>query len=267
MQTLISLGTFDIPEVLRTNLEASIISLVVGAVITILVTKLLAKTARLRYSTRVDRLALVADDPVFGSVRVTWGNRDVRNLYMASVEVENSSNRDFENVEFTVYTDGVTDLLGERTAIVNSPDIVKWSPEFTQKLAVLAGLAPTPDQQNIFNHRREYRVRVFNRGQILQFSYLCTRNDDVQPFIFVDTQLKGARLKQQVRLSFVLGVPLQIAAIRGLVMSAVTLLACGLLLHSVWWASGISIIVGLFGQHLGAAEYKAERWIWKVLAG
>jgi hypothetical protein len=145
--------------------------------------------------------------------------------------------------------------------------IVHWSPTFKERLAVQPGLVAAPEQLNIFNHRREYSVRVFNRGQVLQLSYLCTRNDDVQPFIFVDTQLKGARLKQQIRLNFVLGVPVQLAVIRGLAVCTGALLACGFWLDKVWWASAISIVVGLFAQFLGAAEYRLERWLWKLLAG
>jgi hypothetical protein len=120
---------------------------------------------------------------------------------------------------------------------------------------------------NIYTHTREYKVPVLNRGQLLQFNYLCTRNVDIQPFVFVSTQLKGARLQQQVRLNFVWGIPVQTAAIRGLAICAYVVIMCGFRLLNVWLASGFSICVGLFAQFLGAAEYKFERWIWRLLAG
>lgn len=253
-----------IPEGVRNN----IISLLVGAFITALATRLHAKTKRLRYSTRVDRLALSADDPIFGSVRILWGDQPVRNLYMAEVQVENCSNQDFEDVVFKVYTANETFLLNERTYIIGSPDIVYWSPEFKARLAVGQGLQPTPEQSFSYYHSREYRVPVFNRRQLLQFNYLCTRpNDDQQPGVFVSTHLKGAKLRHQVRANLVLGIPIQLVIVRGLVIAALTFAVCGLWLRNVWLASGISMVAGLFAQHIGAAEYKVERWVWTLISG
>jgi len=255
-------------DILNNRLAVSIISLLVGALITAVATKLHGKTARLRYSTRINRLALAADDPIFGSVRVSWGNQDVRNLHMVSVEIENASSRDFENVEFTVFTAIETFLLSERTVVVNTPYIVKWSDEFKAKLAVTPGGTPTVEQRNTYNHSREYCVPVLNRGQILQLTYLCTRpGDDAQPAVHVGSQLKGAKLMYQVRSNLVVGVPAQVAITRGLVVAGIVVVACGLSLQSVWVASGISMVVGLFARLVGAAEYRGERWLRRLISG
>ena len=255
-------------DILNNRLAVSIISLLVGALITAVATKLHGKTARLRYSTRTNRLALAGDDPIFGSVRISWRNQDVRNLHMVSVEIENASSRDFENVEFKVYTAHDTFLLSEWTAVVDTPYIVKWSDEFRATLAVEPGGTPTVEQWNIYNHSREYRVPVLNRGQILQLTYLCTRPvDDAQPAVFVSGQLKGAKLKYQVRSNLVVGVPVQVAITRGLAVAGIVVVACGLSLQSVWAASGISMVVGLFAQLVGAAEYRGERWLRRLISG
>jgi hypothetical protein len=106
-----------------------------------------------------------------------------------------------------------------------------------------------------------------NRGQILQLSYLCTRpGDDAQPAIFVSTQLKGAKLKHQFRSNVIIGVPIQVRLARGLVVAGLVFVVCALFLRSVWAASGISMLVGLFAQFLGALEYKAERWLRNLIA-
>jgi len=258
----------DVSEFLRSNLAVSIISLFAGALITALATKLHGRTKKLRYSTRTERLALAADDPLFGSVRVSWGDRPVRNLYMASVEIENASAHDFESVDLKIYTGDETVLLSERTAVVGTPYVVDWSHSFRAALAVAPGAAPTAEQLARYVHSRDYHVEVFNRGQLLRFNYLCTRpTDDAQPEVFVSTQLKGAKLKYQVRSNLMLGVPLQIAAARGLILAMVVVLLCGLYLRSVWAASGVSMLVGLFAQLLGCIEYKGERWLRNLIAG
>ncbi|MEQ1575062.1 MAG: hypothetical protein ABMA15_17490 [Vicinamibacterales bacterium] len=136
----------NLADVFDNRLTVSIISLLVGAFISAVVTKLHAKTVGFRYSTRSERMALSADDAVFGSVRVSWRDQTVRNLYLVSIEIENASTRDFENVPLKVYTTSETILLNERTAVVGTPYIVKWSDAFAAALAVPPGEVPTPRQ-------------------------------------------------------------------------------------------------------------------------
>jgi len=255
-------------DILDNQLTVSLVSMVAGALITILTTKILGKTASLRYSTRIDRLALAADDPVFGSVRVSWGDQAVRNLHMAFVEIENLSNRDFENVEFRVYTGDQTLLLSERSSVVGTPYILNWSDRFKALLEVAPGATPSKAQWNLYLHSREYHVPVLNRGQLLQLHYLCTRpSDDESPLLFVSTQLKGAKLKHQFRSNLIVGVPVQVALPRGLVVASLIFLASGAFLRSVWAASALSMLAGLFAQLLGAMEYKVERWLKNLIAG
>jgi len=255
-------------DFLNSTLGVSIASLLIGALITTFIGKIHGKTVRFRYSTRTDRVGLAADDPIFGSVRISWRAQPMRNLHMVSVEIENASTRDFENVDFKIYTGNDTVLLNEQTSVVGTPYIVRWSDEFRATLAVAPGAVPTGAQFNIYNHAREYRIPVFNRGQLLELTYLCTRpGDDAQPTVFVSTQLKGAKLWRQIRANLVLGVPVQVAVVRGLVVAVLAIMICGFMLRNVWAASSISMVIGLFGQLIGAAQYKGERWFMKLIAG
>ena len=160
-------------------------------------------------------------------------------------------------------------LLSERTSIPNSPYIVPWSTTFKESIMGMpAGGPPSQEQLDRYYHTREYRVPVFNRGQLLHLSYLCTRpNDDQTPGVFLSTQLKGARLVHQPRQAFTHGVPTQIALTHGFVIVLLTLALCWYFSRSVYTASFICMLVGLFAQSLGAVEYKLLRWFWKLLAG
>lgn len=116
-------------------------------------------------------------------------------------------------------------------------------------------------------HLADYRVEG-NRGPIYPKETAGPRpDDDSVPYVYVSTQKKGIKLTHQFRASFVLGVPIEIARHRGLIISALVILACGLLMSSVWLAAGVSMIVGLCAQILGAVEYKAERWLKAAIAG
>lgn len=255
-------------DLINNNLAVSLVSLVVGALITTVVTKLHNKTAVFRYSHRIDRVALSAEDPIFGSVKITWQGQPVRNLYTATIEVENSTTRDFEKVNFKVYTGTDTILLNERTAIINSPYIVEWSPEFKQRLQVPDGQTATPVQLNTYYHSREYFLPVFNRGRKLQFTYLCTKpSADDLPTVFVDTLLPGGRLKFEDPLAVVWGVPIKAAIMRGLIISVVAVVVLGFYLKGVWPAIASAFLVGLFAQLLGTVEYKLERFLKGLIAG
>lgn len=257
-----------IPESIRDNIALVIFSTLFGALITFIITKVTRKTARMRYSTSVERVALAADDPTFGSVRVTWRNESVRNLYLATLEIENTSTNDFENIEFKVTCSDGTLLLGERTSVGGTSYAVDWSQKYSEALLVPPNGAPTPEQWNIYSLSREYTVRVLNRGQLLHLNYLCTRpNDDLNPVIFLSTQIKGAKLKYQSRSNLVHGIPTQVAVVDGVSIAALTTIACGLIVHSPLVASIICVVVGLFAQSIGAVEYKLRTWLWKLLAG
>ena len=59
------------------------------------------KRAIFRWSTRIELLGFSMNSPVPDTVRVEWRGNKVPNLYMASMEVENTSSKDFENVSLT----------------------------------------------------------------------------------------------------------------------------------------------------------------------
>jgi len=187
---------------------------------------------------------------------------------MIRITVKNESNNDFENVPLKVYAAKETFMLNERTGIANSPYIATYSPSFKAQVTPAPGQNPTPAQFDIYYHAREYEIPIFNRGQIIELSYLCTRPaDDAQPYLFVSTQLKGAKLVQDDRPLTAAGVPLQAALLRGILTCLLTVAFCTIFIHRVWLASVLCLMVGLFAQLIGALEYKAERAVWKALAG
>lgn len=256
----------SIQQLTQNPLIVSVISLIVGSLLTILITHLRNKSSVFGYTVVWNRIGISADDDVFGPVRVYWKEHQVRNIFVYTVEVENFSTSDYENIDLHFYTGNDTIILNERTAFVGEPRIVYWSPDFQTRLQVPEGQKPTELQFNIYNHNREYRVPVMNRGQKLNFTFLCTKpNDDSDPGIFLSTISKGIRLKRlrtpYVVLNPIFGVPIPVALARGLMIAVVVVILCGLLLENAWIAAVISMVVGLVAQTLGALVYIAERFV------
>ena len=248
-------------------LFSAAVGAVLGGLMTWLVLALRAKIAKFQWWVKVDRIALSADDPVFGSVRVHWGGSEVQNLYLATLMVENTSEKDFENVSLTIYPDMGTKLLNERTAIVDTPKIVKWSLEFDQKLQVQRGEEATSDQFDLYFTRREYLVPVINRGQSLQFQYLCTRpQDNLLPNVFVDVSTKGVKLvPQKAHRDFILKVPIGRAFWLGIPTTILIVFSATAYLENIWFVAVVSFLLGGCAAHIGALIGAAWWGLWARL--
>ena len=259
-----------IADLAKNPLAVSLISLVAGSLLTLLVTNLRNKSGVLGYTSVWNRIGISADDLVHGEVRVHWQNHQVRNLFAYTIEVENLSSTDYENVELRFYSGDDTIIFTEQSRIVDQPEVVPWSPAFKDRLTIADGQAATEQQTQEYNHNRQYLVPVLNRRQKLSFTFLCTKpNDDGDPGIFVSTPSKGVRLKS-LKLPFVVlnpifGVPIPAALSRAIVLAVAVVVVCGLLLKSVWAAALISMIFGLTGQIFGAILYRLERFVRDLL--
>ena len=243
-----------------------------GALVTSLLYKIGKKTSVIGYTTDFNKIGLSADDGIFGSVRMTWEGHQVRNLYLYSIDVENSTTRDFESLPLKVFTGGDTVLLNEKTEVVDSPFIVIWSGDYSERMKVAEGEEASQAQIQEYNRNREYMVPVFNRGQRLKFTYLCSRpNDDDDPFICLATNAAGVKLKRNaptaLTISPIFGVPILDAAVRGILITIVLATFASIYIDRIWIVAAFCTFSGLFAQVLGVGMYKLERLIKNVFAG
>ena len=247
-------------------LAVSLISLTVGSLITLLFTKIRNKSGVLGYTTTWNKIGVSADDAIHGPIRVHWQDQQFRNLFFYTIEVENLSSVDYDNIELNFYSGDDTIILTDQTRFLGQPAIVNWSPAFSERIAIPDGETTTERQLDVYNHNRGYLVPVLNRRQKLSFTFLCTvpKGDDA-PGIFLTTPSKGVRLKP-LKLPFVilnpiLGVPIPVALTRALGLAVVVVIICGVFVKNIWAASIVSMIFGLTGQVYGALLYRVERYV------
>lgn len=69
------------------------------------------------YTLTNNRVGITTEDPVFGSVAVTWNGSTIQNLYLSTIEMKNESLNDYENVIVNAYT-GDTKLMTEQTELL-----------------------------------------------------------------------------------------------------------------------------------------------------
>ncbi len=218
-------------------------SAVCGGVVTLLLFRIAKKRGKFSYFVHHNRIAMSADDPIFGNVQVTWNQKPVGNLFLSTVELKNDSLKDFEDVVVKVFTNDTT-LLTERTDVVDTTQGLRWSPGFQESLHTAAG-GPTPFQMNLYNTTREYIIPTMNRGQLIRFAFLNAPGQDVQPSLWLDIVHPGVKLRfKAVPTAEILGVSQPAAALVGFVIGLVFLGAVIFFVQSTWIAAGLAFLFG-----------------------
>ena len=216
-----------------------------GGVVTLLLFRIAKKRGKFSYFVHHNRIAMSADDLVFGNVQVTWNQEPVANLFLSTVELKNDSLKDFEDVVVKVFTNDTT-LLTERTEVVGTTQVLRWSPEFRESLQIAAG-RPTPFQLELYNTTRVYIVPTMNRGQLIRFAFLNAPEQGVQPSLWLDIVHAGVKLQfKAVPTAQILGVSQPASAFVGFVIGLVFLGAVILFVQSTWFAALISFLFGSF---------------------
>jgi hypothetical protein len=251
---------------LQNRLIVALIACAIGAVLTFLTERFLKKRGLFTYYVWHSRVGVSADDAVFGSVRVTWNDNPVANLYSSTVELRNESLNDYENVTLCVFTND-TILLTERTEIVGTTRIPEWTETFARTLLIPPGSQPTEAQQNIYSKQREYLIPTFNRGQLVRFTFLNAALPEKQPSLWLDIVHKGVKVKFRVAHNKFMGIPQPSAAIVGSVLGFILLGFVIALIDTVWIAALISLVYGLLVLIPGALMIKLWRWLRDYFGG
>ena len=251
---------------LQNRLIVAFLSVVVGAIITLLIKRILNKSGLFTYFVSHYRVGVSADDAIFGTVRATWNNHSVDNLYSSSVELRNESLKDYENVIVKVFTND-TVILTEGTEIVGTTRILEWTTDFARRVAVPFGGEPTDAQRRLHAHEREYLIPTMNRGQFVRFTYLNATSTPQQPTIWVDILHKGVKTKFRVPQPEFLGVPQYSAELVGVVLGIAVVAVFIATMETLWLAAALSFLYGVLALFPGAIVIKLWRRLRDLFGG
>ncbi|MBS1188597.1 MAG: hypothetical protein H6R10_389 [Rhodocyclaceae bacterium] len=249
------------------NQYISVVAGGLGGILTAWLTqRVLNRRGIFSYSVTHNRVGITSEDPVFGSVAVTWNGNTISNLFLSTIEMKNESLNDYENVIVRAYTSD-TKLMTEQTQLLESPNILEWSEKFRKQLHVEVGNSPTDTQWSIYTGQREYVVPIFNRGQVIRITYLNSAQGSSTPSIWLSATLKGVKLKYRGPQNQILGVPQGQAAFVGVLMGLVILVALALLVSEPWIIATIAMTYGFVAQIPGAYSIKLARRIREAIGG
>ena len=250
---------------LDNKLALSAFSAIGGGLLTNLVKVYRARIKVIEYTVTHDRVALSADDALFGTVRVTWQDVPVTNLYVTTVEIKNGTSVDYTNVEFKVWT-GTTLLLTERTEMPGTTFHPTYTDGFSEAIRVAPQQVPTDAQVLLFRHNREYRVTVLNRGQRIVCTYLTsvpTANDN--PSVWVDMLHPGAQVAFRPTAPAIHGVAVRLALPLGLVACLVLVGLVSAFVTQVWLAAILCMLAGFIAQSIGAWLYQGFKFFKQIV--
>ncbi len=217
--------------------------------------RVLNKRGLFTYTVTHTRVGMTAEDPIFGNVAVSWNGSPVQNLYLSTIEMNNESMNDYEDVVVSTFTND-TRLMTEQTQLVDTPNILEWSEKYKALLHVETGNGPTESQWTTYNGSREYVVPILNRGQRIKITYLNSAKGAPMPSIWLSVAQKGVKLKFQGAQNQILGVSQGLAALFGVLIGIAVLLVLPLSIQEPWLIASVAMIYGFIAQIPGAYAVK-----------
>ncbi len=251
---------------MENRLVVAMLSAVVGTILTLFTQRILNKRGLFTYFVSHNQVAVSGDDAIFGTVRVTWNNNSVANLYSSTIELRNESLKDYEDVNVRVFS-GDTILLTERTEILGTTRSLKWSEAFSRTLMVPSGGNPTDLQKNLHASDREYLIPTMNRSQVVRLTFLNEATIGKPPFIGLDVLHTGAKVKYRVSLNEFWGVPQPSAALVGSISGFLFTGIVIVLVDNVWVAAITSFFYGIMVLVPGALLIKLWRNLRDLIGG
>ncbi|MDM0086737.1 MULTISPECIES: hypothetical protein [unclassified Variovorax] len=259
------MGVPDVTQLLDHKWVISAVSLVIGGLISNLIGVLRSRVRVLEYSVAHDRVAIAANDLIFGTVQVSWNGQDVTNLSFSRVLLTNGTGKDLADLSLKAYAGQGTTLLTQQPGIMGLSDVLPFTASYEAALKVSPGEGPTDAQRALYHRERRYTVPVFNRGQTIELRYLTMTGPNVGPSVWLDMQHVGLKLVHRELVPLVHGVPLKLALAIGLVSVGIIYALSSLFIQESWAAAGICLLAGLSAQLLGAAIFKAFRGVTRVV--
>ena len=243
------------------------LSAFIGAVLSYLVVVIRRRRSLFTYVATHNTAAISSSDPVFGTIAVTWQGNAVANLYASTVELHNRSPNDYENIKVRVFSND-TQLLAERTEILDTTNVVEFTPEYQQEIHVAPGAAASQDQIDLYSRRRDYLLPVFNRGQKCRFSFLNSTHDpNSTPTLWLEVIHKGVKCEYYVEPQLFWGVPQPLSALLGVIIGFLIVVIMLRFISDPWTTALISFLIGTIALVPGAIALKSYYWVRDKLIG
>lgn len=239
------------------------------------------RLAPVRWSVSYNHVAIARADPAFGNIEVRWNGNPVTNLQFCNIEIENESNKDFQDPEVKFWFQDGTRIHGQGT-LQNTAQEFPYTASFQRRLdAVFAAAAavaapvpagalpsapPDPAEINLLLGRREYRIPVLNRGTRFALTFLVHPGGAGQPNLEVYCDHPGVRLLHRAQRPMYRGVVQEQAAWIGLVAAIFLSFGVAQLTDKTAVVATAAFLLAAFAADIGAGLIHLKRGISRAIA-
>mgnify|MGYP003635070604 FL=1 len=237
------------------TLIVSLISAIIGALITWFMTRLSSRRARFIYSVTHNRVGISTEDEIFGSVKLIHNGKDVKNLWLSNVEINNTSLRDFQNVPIQIAVKSPSVKLLNQTIRINDsyPSNVYLDDKYKALISIDKKTGLTEKQKSLYFSTREFNLPNINRGDKIRIMFLVDAEDTSIPELITTINAPGIICKYRplVNLPLDLNHTILRAIKFGLLISAPSIILIANYFENATYAVLASWILGLLTGSLG----------------
>jgi len=175
------------------------------------------KISKLQYSISKSFLGASGHDNYFGNVQILYNNNPVQNLFLCTITLVNTSNKDFNNLEITVWSEVDSLILVSHANKSNSINPLSLTQSYIQECQNI-----TDQNVKLVWSRRPYLIPVLNRDDSVTFSCLVTNPNKTEPNIYLNCEHSGLKIEPTfVKPQLFWGENQGIAALYGLFVTAI----------------------------------------------
>ncbi|MDD5546299.1 MAG: hypothetical protein PHO67_03955 [Candidatus Omnitrophica bacterium] len=148
------------------------------------------KISKLQYSINKSLLGASNQDNYLGNVQVLYNGKPVENLYLCNINLVNTSNKDFKDIEITVWSDIDSIILVSNALKAKSIYALSLTQAYVEQSKTI-----TDQNVKLINSRRPYLIPVLNRDDSITFSCLVTNPNKAEPNIYLNCDFPGLKIE------------------------------------------------------------------------
>lgn len=174
------------------------------------------KISKLQYSISKSSLGQSGQDDYFGKVQVIYNDNPVENLYLCNINLVNTSNKDFKDIEITVWCNIDSIILASSARKAGTINVLLLTHAYMEDWK-------NTGEHNIklLNSRRPYAIPVLNRDDSVSFTCIVSNPNKAEPHIYLDCDHPGLKIEPTfIKPQLFWGENQSVAALYGLFITA-----------------------------------------------
>lgn len=235
------------------------ITLIIGIVVKHIWDKYFNRITRLKYSIWHNYVGSSIEDVKFGSVKLLYNNTELRNLYASNVIIKNETGKDLNDLELNISCNNGSLILvshGRNTNSIKELDFTTSYREIIER--------NNPDDATYIYTRRDYKIPIINRGDVIEITLLTTNFNNVRPVLFVTSEHRGVKLKYYVEPIKLMGVPQTTSVLAGMIASLILCVPLFYYVRNIPLLLALSLLNGWIASFYGVVILRIYRRIQKL---